>query len=104
MIHRLNTYLTLALLLCFSIITEAKDKIPFRLEGNLLLIKATLNGQTGNFLLDTGAPDLGHVRVKVGHVALLEALCRGGFTHNQPDRRCAAAFRPSKPFGRGGYG
>ena len=34
------------------------NRIPFRLVGNLLLIEATINGKTGEFLLDTGAPEL----------------------------------------------
>jgi hypothetical protein len=32
--------------------------IPFRLSGNLLLVEAELNGITGWFILDSGAPDL----------------------------------------------
>ncbi|HFA48461.1 MAG TPA: hypothetical protein ENJ95_05510 [Bacteroidetes bacterium] len=53
-------YTCLTSLLLFTIVfcANAKDRIPFRLEGNLLLIKATINGQTGEFILDTGAPDL----------------------------------------------
>ncbi len=58
MIRKLYTCLTLTLLLSLPSFAKASDKIPFRMEGNLLLIKATLNGQTGNFLLDTGAPEL----------------------------------------------
>ncbi|MEO1262977.1 MAG: aspartyl protease family protein [Bacteroidota bacterium] len=38
--------------------TIAKDRIPFRFVGNLLLVKANLNGQVGEFILDTGAPEL----------------------------------------------
>lgn len=58
MSHHLHTCLALSLLLSTAICSTAQERIPFRLEGNLLIIKATLNGQTGNFLLDTGAPEL----------------------------------------------
>ena len=56
--HKLNTCLTLIAILACTIIVDAKERIPFRMEGNLLLIKAKINGQTGEFILDTGAPDL----------------------------------------------
>jgi predicted aspartyl protease len=56
--RKLYIYLTWALLSAIPLFAKANETIPFRLEGNLLLIKATLNGQTGNFLLDTGAPEL----------------------------------------------
>ena len=58
MIHKLHSYLTLALLFSATCCALAKERIPFRLEGNLILIKATLNGLTGDFILDTGAPEL----------------------------------------------
>ncbi len=56
--YPLHTYLALAFLLTTTVYTTAQERMPFRLEGDLLIIKATLDGQTGNFLLDTGAPDL----------------------------------------------
>ncbi|HFA49811.1 MAG TPA: hypothetical protein ENJ95_12450 [Bacteroidetes bacterium] len=55
-----NKLYTCFALIFLSAITfcSAEERIPFRMEGNLLLIKATINGQTGEFILDTGAPDL----------------------------------------------
>ncbi len=47
-----------SLLLFYSFSTTASERVPFRLAGNLLLIKATINGQTGDFIFDTGAPEL----------------------------------------------
>jgi hypothetical protein len=58
MSHHLHTCLALALLFSTALSSSAQEYIPFRLEGNLLIIEANLNGQTGKFLLDTGAPEL----------------------------------------------
>ena len=45
-------------LLLYTISAPAKDQVPFRFVDNLLLVKANLNGQVGEFILDTGAPEL----------------------------------------------
>lgn len=58
MSFHLHTCLALTFLFSTTFRASAQERIPFRMEGNLLVIKATLNGQTGNFLLDTGAPEL----------------------------------------------
>jgi hypothetical protein len=34
----------------------ASETIPFTLAGNLILISGTVDGKTGNFILDTGTP------------------------------------------------
>ncbi len=51
-------HLVLILLLFSAFSSAASERVPFRLAGNLLLIKATINGQSGDFILDTGAPEL----------------------------------------------
>ena len=63
--------LTTLLLCCFSFylvaaidpIPTKKDKpvlfnIPFRLVGNLIIVKGNVDGKEGNFIIDTGAPTL----------------------------------------------
>gem|GEM_PF-4997014 len=32
------------------------QSIPFQRSGNLILIQAKIDGRSGNFILDTGAP------------------------------------------------
>jgi len=49
---------SLFLLLFIPIRGQASERVPFRLAGNLLLVQATVNGSSGNFILDTGAPEL----------------------------------------------
>jgi predicted aspartyl protease len=41
-----------------AIFESDSQVIPFTRAGNLILIEATVDGQTGNFILDTGAPYL----------------------------------------------
>lgn len=37
---------------------EAGIVVPFRLIGNTMIVEAQINGKSGDFLFDTGAPDL----------------------------------------------
>ncbi|MEB2779761.1 pepsin/retropepsin-like aspartic protease family protein [Algoriphagus sp. C2-6-M1] len=36
----------------------SNSKIPFEIAGKMILLKATVGGETGNFILDTGVSDL----------------------------------------------
>ena len=62
-----NTYSLALLLLCLCTNTtlassyELKPdltQIPFTLVKDLLIVEATINGETGNFIFDTGAAGL----------------------------------------------
>ena len=56
--HKPHFYLILSFLLSTACSGIALESIPFRFEGNLLIVKATLNGMTGDFIIDSGAPEL----------------------------------------------
>lgn len=51
-------YITLVLLLSFNTLQAQYATIPFQLAGKLIIIRATVGGQPGNFILDTGITDL----------------------------------------------
>ncbi len=44
--------------LFFANYTNASSPIPFQFIGNLIVVKAKVNGHNGNFILDTGSPIL----------------------------------------------
>lgn len=48
------------LLLFFFVKMEAQQfvKLPFSLEGNTIIVQATVDNITGNFILDTGSPGM----------------------------------------------
>ena len=39
-------------------ITAATTPIPFQLAGNMIVVEASLDGIYGNFIIDTGSPDV----------------------------------------------
>jgi hypothetical protein len=43
---------------CTATENDGPTVIPFQLKGNSIMVQATINGQTGDFIIDTGAPDL----------------------------------------------
>ena len=45
-------------LMVWNAITFSQTNIPFQLAGKLIIVKATVDGQPGNFILDTGTPSL----------------------------------------------
>lgn len=55
---KLTFFLLLTFLLHLPFDALSEERIPFRFVDNLLLVEATINGETGEFILDTGAPDL----------------------------------------------
>lgn len=57
----LNVWLLLVfqnILTASPVTTDMGIVVPFRLIGNTMIVEATINGQPGDFLFDTGAPDL----------------------------------------------
>lgn len=52
-------YIALFLVVSFnSILLGSYATIPFQVEGKLIIIEATVDGQKGNFILDTGISEL----------------------------------------------
>lgn len=52
-------YIALLLVVSFSnTLKGTYTSVPFQLEGKLIIIQATVDGQIGNFILDTGISDL----------------------------------------------
>lgn len=52
-------YIALLLVVSFNhTLQGAYTSVPFQLEGKLIIIQATVDGQVGNFILDTGISDL----------------------------------------------
>ncbi|MBX2873048.1 MAG: retropepsin-like domain-containing protein [Saprospiraceae bacterium] len=52
-------YITLLLVVFFNNTLQGSyTTVPFHLEGKLIIIQATVDGQVGNFILDTGISDL----------------------------------------------
>lgn len=51
-----------ALACFFQMVAPAKGSasqiVPFKMKGNSVLVQATINGRTGDFIIDTGAPNL----------------------------------------------
>ncbi len=45
-------------ILLVSNLMVAAEQLPFRMAGNLILVEATVNNLTGEFIIDTGAPEL----------------------------------------------
>jgi len=45
-------------LIAIKTTTTANTAIPFQLAGKLIIVRATVDGQAGNFILDTGVADL----------------------------------------------
>ena len=57
----MTTHKIFAILLIAGMITTsiaASSTIPFQLAGKLIIVKATVDGQPGNFILDTGVSKL----------------------------------------------
>ncbi len=50
-------FLLASLFLCLKL-AAAPIPIPFQLAGNMIVIQASVNGTSGNFILDTGSPNV----------------------------------------------
>lgn len=50
------------------------DSLNFTTAGNLIIVQATINNQSGNFILDTGAPGLILNATYFRHLPALEAM------------------------------
>lgn len=52
----------LLILSCLPLVSQARENtvsvVPFQLIGNSIFVKGSVNGTSGNFLLDTGSPNL----------------------------------------------
>jgi hypothetical protein len=54
--------------------TAAYSEIPFQMAGGMIVVQASVNGETGNFILDTGAPGI----VLDAKNEAFVANCKGG--------------------------
>ena len=57
-----RTSFSLLMLICLPLVMVANESgisvVPFQLIGNSIFVSGSVNGQSGNFLLDTGSPNL----------------------------------------------
>ncbi len=51
-------FITVFLFLILTSASAVNHLIPFKTVGNLIIVKATVGDQTGNFILDTGIPNV----------------------------------------------
>ncbi|WP_224491590.1 pepsin/retropepsin-like aspartic protease family protein [Robertkochia flava] len=74
-----------------EVLSENTVRIPFDLADHLILLKATINGQYGNLILDTGAKNLVlnkvHFRTSKPHVDVTTGYGVNGVLENIPAHR-----------------